>query len=884
MNFRLLSAAIAVLSFSLSPAAEDREQGPAPAELVKRLGDESYPVREAATLELWSLGEEARPLLKQAMVSGNPEVAIRARSVLRKIHLGILPESPPEVVGLVVKYDTASPAERQKIIRDLKRLRAWRQVLRIHELERDPETLELIAPEMAGVAVAAARELLASDEPDFSSARELLEMGRPEPEQLMALADFHRVAGSLENELERAADLEGQPGHLWRYVLLAAKGDLGGAAKEADAAGMEVVGARLLALSGDPLPWVRKVAVPPQQIPPDSLDGYRAAVTDIWNNQPVSNKLVKKLMGEAGKGGVEQRFAALSTLYGLGEADVATDEMGELVPVLAFFHYENNERVDEAFQSLGLDPENPDYEAWAAKQFEVVLEDPDECEEEMNALATLGWFLERRELDEMAARIFVEPLSELGREDPEIFLDKTNELFSSFSFNRVVWPVLDVSADFAGDDPAKLIMVRDNLFGERVHVPPIWKSLEGLDPEMDGSSKLRMSAELLGLAPDISKSLEAWWKWGKKQTSKGDKVDRMEAIALLLAISAVNGDVERYLEAVELMRKADLDFHELGDIGENFRFADYELDCLEAAGEWDEIVARRQAASERYPAEPVRRTYLAGALRMAGKEELAKDEEVKVERLALGDVRSMRAIARAYTTCGDFERARKWWWRAALQTTGGSLDFLLSAEPVLADAKERGDWNLVASLGEVQILFHLMVGDQSDEPWRLLRARIETEMARALSMIDDDREQALEILERCHSMGVTDGSMADYFFPALRSVGLTAQHDQWFEETWKSYEEVLRRFPGSQNTRNTAAWTAARANRRLDEAEKLIATALEAMPNQAAYLDTHGEIWFCRQDREQALKWSGKAILHGPGDSTLLRQHERFKHGDFPLK
>ncbi len=126
--------------------------------------------------------------------------------------------------------------------------------------------------------------------------------------------------------------------------------------------------------------------------------------------------------------------------------------------------------------------------------------------------------------------------------------------------------------------------------------------------------------------------------------------------------------------------------------------------------------------------------------------------------------------------------------------------------------------------------------------------------------------------------------MADYFFPALRTVGLTEQHDRWFEESWKSYEEVLERFPGSQNTRNTVAWTAARANRRLDEAEKLVTTALEALPNQAAYLDTLAEIWFCRGDREKALKWSAEALLSEPGETTLARQHERFRSGEFPLK
>ena len=88
--------------------------------------------------------------------------------------------------------------------------------------------------------------------------------------------------------------------------------------------------------------------------------------------------------------------------------------------------------------------------------------------------------------------------------------------------------------------------------------------------------------------------------------------------------------------------------------------------------------------------------------------------------------------------------------------------------------------------------------------------------------------------------------------------------------------------------RTRDAWTLARGvlERFGGLAGLAVATgpALEAMPDQAAYLDTLGEIWFCRGNREQALEWSTRALLHEPGETTLLRQHERFKSGAFPVK
>lgn len=177
-------------------------------------------------------------------------------------------------------------------------------------------------------------------------------------------------------------------------------------------------------------------------------------------------------------------------------------------------------------------------------------------------------------------------------------------------------------------------------------------------------------------------------------------------------------------------------------------------------------------------------------MRKVGREAEAQKEQEKIDRLALGNVRAMRWIARAYASCGAFEKAGERGWRVALETTGDTQEFIYAAEAVLDDAKERGDWKLAASMGEIQMLDHLMIGDRSEQPWVLLRSRIETEMARALSLMDQDRSRAIEMLERCHSRG----------------------------------------------------------------------------------------------DREKALKWSAKALLNKPGETTLVRQHKHFRSDDFPLK
>ena len=61
------------------------------AALVRDLADESYKVREAATAEIWRLGESVLPELTAAAESEDPEQALRARDLLRKIQLHITP-------------------------------------------------------------------------------------------------------------------------------------------------------------------------------------------------------------------------------------------------------------------------------------------------------------------------------------------------------------------------------------------------------------------------------------------------------------------------------------------------------------------------------------------------------------------------------------------------------------------------------------------------------------------------------------------------------------------------------------------------------------------------------------------------------------------------
>lgn len=852
-------------------------------DLIAQLGADRYPDRVHATEALWQQGDEALPLLETAARSADPEVRVRAAELLRRIQLGITPDSPPEVVELVLRYDHARPAERQRIVRSLKALRAWRQVLRLHATETDPATLQRIESELERVPLTAARELLAGDSPDWDSALEFLEIARPDPAVLLMRAELHRLRGTLDEQLELAAGSDADA-LAWRRALQLVAGRLPEARRLSEQLGEAEVAARLAVLEGDPVPWLRQATVPDHEIPPTSLDAYRDAVIALWQGEEVPEPLARGIASMVRDELDDQSWHALAVLFGLGLTDLAEPLLIRLSPSTAFDHFESIERVDDALRALGFDPADPDYVGRCHAGFDALIRSYEEHHEEVNELIRIGDFLESRGMDEVLAECFVAPLVELGETNDEAFLEVIKEMFSIYRSTRVSTPLFEAAAIFAGDSEARWAAVRQAFFDEETYTAELWNQLGRFRPQAEGARRLALMASVRGLVPDRRDDFGAWWKWMRGRVAASE--DPAADLNLMFAVSAFQSDAARFVEAGDLCRERGLDFDELGEFSRELRIRNYELHCLAAVGQWDRVVARWEAQLELTPQEPFHHAYLAAALRRAGRDDEARSRERVLERLALGEPNTCRQIGDVYANFGDFSLAGTWWLRAALHSVGDELEFSYAAEKLYLESKERGDWVRAASLGEMSLLAGVMGGRVLKDPAALLRNRIEIEMARAIARLDQDRDHSLEILERCHRSSITDGSLADYFFPVLRQVGLTDRHDRWFEESWRTYAEVIARFPGSHNTLNTAAWTAARANRRLDEAEVLSRRSLELLPDQPAYLDTLAEIWFSRGDRDQAVAWSDRAVAYASGllgYETFVRQNERFRREPFPV-
>ena len=274
--------------------------------------------------------------------------------------------------------------------------------------------------------------------------------------------------------------------------------------------------------------------------------------------------------------------------------------------------------------------------------------------------------------------------------------------------------------------------------------------------------------------------------------------------------------------------------------------------------------------------------YAASCLRRAGHPEAAAKHDALVEKLALGDASLYLRIGHGYAFGTDYERCSLWWERAAREADPNNGNHTGILTVLATDFLKRGIWKQAAATSEVLAQFYSGNGMVRSSPLSLLRMRLQADQARAFSLLENDRPKALGILQNCLLLLPCDGSLADHFFPALRKAGLIQQHDAWFETTWQHIQGVIRIYPKSHNTRNTAAWLASRSLLHLDEAETHVKLALATHPNQSAYLDTMAELQFARGNRKQAIEWSDKAINYMPGDDDIRRQHQHFSNDPLP--
>ncbi len=858
--------------------------------LIQELSDDRYKIREEASQKLWRMGSSALTELEKAITGKDPESAYRARELMRKIQLRITPETDSGVLALIENYEKGTTNEKIGLLGQLKLKRAYWQMLRLYGSEKDVNVRNRMQEEIVQVAVFAAREELQLG--NANEARGLLEMAPANAAGLLALADFHWSQGTLEAELKRAKTLNDAKSAAWQLALHRASGNIEAARDTAIAAQEFGISAMMSALLGDPLPWLERKKG-------DGADGdedessftlYNDLAIKRLQGKPMLPQDLNPLIIAASRANSYTSRPAMSALFLLGETKAAEKEHKPSFD--AFSYYGSTERVPEELKAIGLDMEKTDYSAWVGERVKKFITDeaPEEGEEieiQLSATAQLlalgNFFEERGMLDEFRTA-FLKPLEDLAKADEDKFMKFLQLLMSGMPGQIGGAPECAriAVAAWAGEDAKRWENAVSEIFGEQGVVSPIWDWLPELDPK--ASHQERFDG-ILALFYDSSSALselrEKWVSLAWQQTEAAPQEKRIEKLSRLLNLFLRSSGTGYYSSDSAMTLKIWERFPE--ECLKIFPLQVHVYD-LSVAQRWNELadlilneIEKSQKSGQKFSL--IWHARAAGSLRQAGRLAEATAQDRLIQKLALGN--DAAEIAAGYAFAYDYERAADWQARAVIQTDPESPEFHETLEEYLNFLKNDGNWHLVASVSEVYA-DKLLSSREGMANLAFLGVRFQADFARAMALVKKDRATAVIQLEKCYQMFPSDGALADDFFPALRKAGLIKEHDEWFQKSWTRMLAICEKFPNADNSLNTTAWLASRAQRNLDEAEKLQTQVLRLAPKHSAYLDTMAEVHFAKGNRRKAVEFSNRALNFLSVEPMMRRQHERFRSGPLP--
>ena len=870
MYFLLVMMACTVFA---AEVAEQKADVEGVEDLVTRLSSDSFREREVATHALWQQGEAALEMLRAASVSDDPERAKRAASVLEKVELRITPETPPEIFEQIKRYQAAPQNLKATHINELRRMKAYFQILKLYSLEKRPGTRLEMAPLIRGIAMLGAREALVAN--DYATAEGLLRMSAKEPNDLIALAWVYRSMGKLAEGMEEPPTPEDVATEDWKIALLRVKGDIDGAARLAEESRRTRTLAGLKVLQGDPTLWMRqngngeKVA--------QALPAYVDVALKRWEGKKVNEVDFAPLLQILNARDSDDQTQAVASLAALGRMAEVEKHQAKENPELGFVHYLSQERIAEALETFGLDPEKPDYTAWAKERFAEMINDEEEDGGDGSPpmeLLMIASFLETRGLMKDLDDAYSAPLANYAKERPEGFMNFIGSLFEPTSGAP---RFAAASGEFwAGADENRWGELFSTAFGEEPEVAEWLAWVVEIEPGISRPDTLRVMMALFGVGSDPDHLYDKWLDKAWEAIKKSPEADKHDHLERIRTLAVARQDVATALKARDALDE---------DSRASAMWPSIDK-YLSAASRWKDAVGIIEETGN-LKNSPDFHAYMAVTLRRAGFTQRAAEHDALAEKLSLGYSPTCSRIGNLYVYGGELKQAAVWYRRAALHADTSESDFVAVLDTYARSMFEDGRWEIAASCYEILAQAYASKQFSGGALSGYSKARLNADLAKALAILPIDRERAIALLDGIYQNFKTDGILADDFFPMLRKVGLNKELEKWFGESWAEISAVIERFPDGDNTGNTAAWLASRARMKLPEAEKHLQNALAENPGQAAYLDTMAEVRFAMGDRAGAVKWSERALLRyplidTPYDTMIRKQHHRFRHDPLP--
>jgi len=393
-RFTLLFSGILALCASAQNETEQQQKW------RESLGSEDFKTRKATMGEIWKEGREALGFLESLADDDNPELAARAQTILRKVRLGVTPETPANIVKLIEAYFNARVGKKIDTIDKLLAAEEYDVLLQLRHLEEEDEVLKRIDITIANFLPKIVRNYL--NEGNVELAKEYLLLSGTF-DHLIQYAHLLDQTGELDAEIARLSQSKSKKEQGRYLVCLRVKGDaemLRAAAVKMGDQDAEILAELNL---GNHIPYLqsllktRNLTLTNQYFVDWSLANHQGKVG-------LQRKIEKELTALSRQ--KSERDAARMSLLRMGLGDLVLEGLGESELTDRVEYLLSHENYVQAQKVLGI-PAQDGLEEWLAERSLLASEELKKSPTkslELDRLVLAVRFLEDRGLQEAALK------------------------------------------------------------------------------------------------------------------------------------------------------------------------------------------------------------------------------------------------------------------------------------------------------------------------------------------------------------------------------------------------------------------------------------------------------------------------------------------------
>ena len=865
---------LTTLSCHLAWAAPDQAQEQA---WKEALGSTVFQERFKASQEIWKAGREIVPFLEELANGGDPEIAERSRDLVLKIRSGLTPDTPDEIVAKVNRFLDRNATERSKVavLEELLALEEYGFIFKLRNLESNERVVDR-ADSMIQQSLQLVIQKLAANG-DFEEVKSLLALGK-DFSTMIAFANLAEQLGSLDEEIERLRDSDSTEEQARYLACLRVKGDAQLLRSEAKRLGDPQTEVLAALAAGDYVPYFEYLLENQNQ---SLVAGhYLQWSVAMAKGDPNAVEKAKDALVHLTKDSSEGN-GARSMLFRMGYLNEAVASYRPSDLILKYSYLIGSEIYPEILPLFGLENDVLTDE-WLKKASADYLDGlaNEGIYGTWNKIFIVASFYENRGLTGESLRCFQSIAGGVKKQRQIKFIDWLAVVYQECpeaAFKLIVQAIEDDEIDVAG--AIETVFARISFYNNPEAYQWVFDSMEDLFPKAPLEELLRLTVTFASqsrtgsghiLYVSEEKFNDAHEKLLGQVLNSAEKVSGLRYLYEFAAARGCSSDVTKLRELLEAEGQTFPDRYK----------AEYARDLMDY-----------QKAGELFSKIEID----PGNLRAP---DLMYQKGTALKKAGLDGGDELRRQALLYTPGGPSELARL----SSLNRRYGYDDLSLELdqkallridlfddeldaqnlmsllENLAREAVNKRDWEKAIAYREVEALL-----TASSAPVYNLRARFQVLVARGgKAMQSGDIVEAADRFTEAYSLIPNDGFLANDFFPLIRDLGLVELHDQLFAKSARYLRDIIQKYPGDDNVYNNFAWMASRANRCLDEAEEYLKKGLEIRPRSAAYLDTMGEIYFARRNREEAIRWSDISREYAMSDVELQEQNRRFKTGEFP--